>query len=107
MTKRKRFDALTRVVGDQFLDHRPLRSLLEQKAGPHIKVPAQEFAGRRHSVLAMEARSGGSLPRGVEWQYEPKWDGFRCLLVRSGERVRMQSKSGRALARYCPAVVVA
>jgi ATP-dependent DNA ligase len=58
-------------------------------------------------VLAMEARSVDSLPRGVEWQYEPKWDGFRCLLVRSGDRVRMQSKSGRDLARYFPEVVIA
>jgi ATP-dependent DNA ligase len=58
-------------------------------------------------VLAMEARSVDSLPRGAEWQYEPKWDGFRCLLIRSGDRVRMQSKSGRDLARYFPEVVVA
>jgi ATP-dependent DNA ligase len=54
----------------------------------------------------MEARSVDSLPRGAEWQYEPKWDGFRCLLIRSGDRVRMQSKSGRDLARYFPEVVV-
>jgi hypothetical protein len=57
-------------------------------------------------VLAMEARSVDSLPRGAEWQYEPKWDGFRCLLIRSGNRVRMQSKSGRDLARYFPEVVI-
>jgi ATP-dependent DNA ligase len=57
-------------------------------------------------VLAMEARSVDSLPRGAEWQYEPKWDGFRCLLIRSGDRVRMQSKSGRDLARYFPEVVI-
>jgi ATP-dependent DNA ligase len=57
-------------------------------------------------VLAMEARSVDNLPRGAEWQYEPKWDGFRCLLIRSGDRVRMQSKSGRDLARYFPEVVI-
>jgi ATP-dependent DNA ligase len=55
----------------------------------------------------MEARSVDILPRGAEWQYEPKWDGFRCLLIRSGDRLRMQSKSGRDLARYFPEVVVA
>ena len=32
---------------------------------------------------AMEARSVGEIPRGDEWQYEPKWDGFRCLLSRN------------------------
>jgi ATP-dependent DNA ligase len=53
----------------------------------------------------MEARSVDSLPRGVEWQYEPKWDGFRCLLIRTGDSLRMQSKSGRDLARYFPEVV--
>jgi ATP-dependent DNA ligase len=58
-------------------------------------------------VLAMEARSVDSLPRGAEWQYEPKWDGFRCLLIRSGDRLRMQSKSGRDLVRYFPEVAVA
>jgi ATP-dependent DNA ligase len=58
-------------------------------------------------VLAMEARSVDSLPRGIEWQYEPKWDGFRCLLIRTGDRLRMQSKSGRDLVRYFPEVASA
>jgi ATP-dependent DNA ligase len=58
-------------------------------------------------VLAMEARSVDRLPRGVEWQYEPKWDGFRCLLIRNEGKVRMQSKAGRDLARYFPEVVIA
>jgi ATP-dependent DNA ligase len=55
----------------------------------------------------MEARSVDSLPRGAEWQYEPKWDGFRCLLIRDGDRVRMQSKSDRDLVRYFPEVATA
>ena len=58
-------------------------------------------------MLAMEARSVDRLPRGAEWQYEPKWDGFRCLLIRRGDRLRMQSKSGRDLSRYFPEVAVA
>ena len=33
----------------------------------------------------MEARSVDAIPRGGEWQYEPKWDGFRCLLSRNGD----------------------
>jgi ATP-dependent DNA ligase len=55
-------------------------------------------------LLAMEARSVDALPRGAEWQYEPKWDGFRCLLLRSGDRVRLQSKAERNLARYFPEI---
>jgi ATP-dependent DNA ligase len=53
----------------------------------------------------MEARSVDALPDGEGWQFEPKWDGFRCLIFRDGESVELQSKSGRPLARYFPEVV--
>src|SRR5690349_19572481 len=53
----------------------------------------------------MEAKLVGELPEGPEWQYEPKWDGFRCLAFRDGAKVELQSKSGQALARYFPEVV--
>jgi ATP-dependent DNA ligase len=53
----------------------------------------------------MEARSVDSLPIGELWQYEPKWDGFRCLLVRNGSVVHMSSKAGQDLGRYFPEVV--
>lgn len=46
-----------------------------------------------------------AIPRGKEWQYEPKWDGFRCLLSRDGDRVDLRSKSGEDLARYFPELV--
>ena len=55
----------------------------------------------------MEAESVAELPRGTQWQYEPKWDGFRCLLVRDDKRVRMQSKGGRDLVRYFPEIASA
>ncbi|MTV11962.1 MULTISPECIES: ATP-dependent DNA ligase [Bradyrhizobium] len=55
----------------------------------------------------MEAESVAQLPRGAQWQYEPKWDGFRCLLIRDGSRVSMQSKGGRDLVRYFPEVAAA
>ncbi len=45
------------------------------------------------------------IPEGDHWQYEPKWDGFRCLVFRDGEKVELQSKSGQPLARYFPEVV--
>jgi ATP-dependent DNA ligase len=50
----------------------------------------------------MEARSVDALPRGVQWQYEPKWDGFRCLLSRNAGSVTLRSKSGEDLTRYFP-----
>src|SRR5258708_1927752 len=56
-------------------------------------------------LAAMEARSVDEIPRGSEWQYEPKWDGFRCLLSRDGDRVELRSKSGGDLTRYFPELV--
>jgi ATP-dependent DNA ligase len=56
---------------------------------------------------AMEARAVSEIPRGAHWQYEPKWDGFRCLLGRSQDAVAMRSKSGQDLARYFPEVAAA
>jgi ATP-dependent DNA ligase len=53
----------------------------------------------------MEALSVDEIPAGSQWQYEPKWDGFRCLAFRDGSRVELQSKSGQPLARYFPELV--
>ena len=55
----------------------------------------------------MEALTASSIPRGPEWQYEPKWDGFRCLAFRDGDRMSMLSKSGQHLERYFPELVSA
>jgi ATP-dependent DNA ligase len=53
----------------------------------------------------MEALLVQQLPEEPGWQFEPKWDGFRCLAVRDGERVELWSKSGKPLGRYFPEVV--
>src|SRR5207247_2395025 len=50
----------------------------------------------------MEARAVDRLPEGAGWQYEPKWDGFRCLALRDSGEVDLRSKSGQPLARYFP-----
>jgi ATP-dependent DNA ligase len=55
----------------------------------------------------MEAVSVGTVPTGEEWQYEPKWDGFRCLVFRDRDSVELQSKSGQPLTRYFPELVEA
>jgi ATP-dependent DNA ligase len=55
----------------------------------------------------MEAKSVDEIPVGDEWQYEPKWDGFRCIAFRNGDEVYLQSKAGQPLARYFPDVVSA
>jgi len=53
----------------------------------------------------MEARLVAELPEDQGWQFEPKWDGFRCLVFRAGDDVMLQSKSGKPLGRYFPEVV--
>jgi ATP-dependent DNA ligase len=53
----------------------------------------------------MEAKLVDALPEEPGWQYEPKWDGFRCLVFRDGHDVELQSKSGKPLGRYFPEVV--
>jgi ATP-dependent DNA ligase len=53
----------------------------------------------------MEAKLVDELPAGGDWQYEPKWDGFRCLAFRDGDRIDLMSKAGKPLARYFPELV--
>src|SRR5260370_21091279 len=59
------------------------------------------------SLVPMEARQVSDLPEGQEWQYEPKWDGFRCIAIRDGKKVELQSKASRSLTRYFPEIVEA
>jgi len=50
----------------------------------------------------MEADTAQTIPDGPLWQYEPKWDGFRCLAFRQGKHLELMSKSGQPLTRYFP-----
>src|SRR4030088_206954 len=71
---------------------------------PAPRKPAPR-SSRPAPLAAMEARSVDAIPRGEEWQYEPKWDGFRCLLCRRGDKVDLRSKAGEDLTRYFPELV--
>ena len=53
----------------------------------------------------MEAQPAEDLPAGPDWHYEPKWDGFRCLAFRDGQKVDLESKSQKPLTRYFPELV--
>ncbi len=54
----------------------------------------------------MEARTAAALPQDDgEWQYEPKWDGFRCLAFKGDGAVELRAKSGKPLGRYFPEMV--
>jgi ATP-dependent DNA ligase len=58
-------------------------------------------------LAPMEATSVDEIPEGDLWQYEPKWDGFRCLAFRDGDDVDLRSKAGQPLGRYFPDIVAA
>jgi ATP-dependent DNA ligase len=55
--------------------------------------------------LPMEAKSVDALPTDPGWQFEPKWDGFRCLAVRDAGGIQLFAKSGKILGRYFPEAV--
>jgi ATP-dependent DNA ligase len=57
------------------------------------------------NLFPMEAKLVDELPDGPDWQFEPKWDGFRCLAFRDGDAVELMAKSGKPLARFFPEVV--
>jgi ATP-dependent DNA ligase len=57
-------------------------------------------------LAPMLAKSAPALPEG-DWLYEPKWDGFRCIVFRDGDEVELGSRNERPLTRYFPEVVEA
>src|SRR3712207_2726780 len=58
-------------------------------------------------VKPMLAKSATKLPTGDGLFYEPKWDGFRCIVFRDGDEVELGSRNERPLTRYFPEVVAA
>ena len=76
-----------------------------------MKLPIQPPYPPMEALLVDEVPTG-EVGRGVPaephlWQYEPKWDGFRCLMFRDRDEVYLQSKAGQPLARYFPELVEA
>jgi ATP-dependent DNA ligase len=58
-------------------------------------------------VKPMLAKAATKLPTGDGLYYEPKWDGFRCIVFRDGDEVELGSRNERPLTRYFPEVVAA
>jgi ATP-dependent DNA ligase len=60
-------------------------ALNRSKAGTQARCDTSDMPLEIHVPLPpMEALSVEDIPEGKEWQYEPKWDGFRCLVFREG-----------------------
>jgi bifunctional non-homologous end joining protein LigD len=53
----------------------------------------------------MAAKVVNSLPEGDQWMYEVKWDGYRALIVKNGERVQIRSRNDKDLTATYPTVV--
>jgi ATP-dependent DNA ligase len=50
----------------------------------------------------MLAKLTRAIPDGDGWLFEPKWDGFRCIVFRDGDRLELVSRKLRPLGRYFP-----
>ena len=61
----------------------------------------------RPPVSPMLAKAAKELPPAGKYLYEPKWDGFRCIIFRAGDEVELGSRNERPLTRYFPEVVAA
>jgi len=69
----------------------------------HAAVGVDPVFGIPLDTEPMEARSADALSEDDgPWQYEPKWDGFRCLAFKAGDKVELRAKSGKPLGRYFP-----
>src|SRR5215207_9525450 len=56
-------------------------------------------------VKPMLAKPATKLPTGDGLVYEPKWDGFRCIVFKDGDEIELGSRNERPLTRYFPEVV--
>ncbi|WP_218028301.1 ATP-dependent DNA ligase [Nocardia yamanashiensis] len=56
-------------------------------------------------VKPMLAKSVSDLPRDPGLLFEPKWDGFRCIVFRDGDEIELGSRNDRPLTRYFPELV--
>jgi ATP-dependent DNA ligase len=69
---------------------------------PGESCPGSMSLPLKTTYAPMEAQPATELPTGADWQYEPKWDGFRCLAFRDGSRIELMSKAAKPLTRYFP-----
>jgi ATP-dependent DNA ligase len=69
-----------------------------------VRAPSNQKFGIPLDLPPMEAKLSESLPADGAWQFEPKWDGFRCLAFKAGPDVELRAKSGKPLTRYFPEV---
>ena len=72
---------------------------------PHESGSSFYDASAHQNLCADGSAARTRSASGPDWQYEPKWDGFRCLAFRDGDHIDLESKSGKPLTRYFPEFV--
>ena len=80
---------------------------VDRSATSNGVVPDVTAFGLSLDTESMEAKSVDRIPSGDGWQFEPKWDGFRCLAFKSKGNVDLRARSGKPLTRYFPEMVAA
>ena len=75
------------------------------KSAPKTRLRGLGAIGIPLDLEPMEAKLVSELPKDAGWQYEPKWDGFRCLAFRAGAEAEIKAKSGKSLSRFFPEVL--
>ena len=58
-------------------------------------------------IQPMLAKAVTSIPTDGDFSFEPKWDGFRCIVFKDGDEVELASRGSKPLTRYFPELVEA
>ena len=79
---------------------------------PRAEAVARRSRGAAHDackvkppVSPMLAKLAREMPVGEQWSYEPKWDGFRCIVFRDGDEIELGSRNEKPLTRYFPDLI--
>ncbi len=75
--------------------------MAEGKGGYHSRVSLPIPLDMEPMLAAVQP----VVPEGPDWSYEPKWDGFRTLVFRDGDRVDLISRGARQMTRYFPEMI--
>src|SRR5919109_2034011 len=75
--------------------------------GQALSSPSRMLDPISTELEPMLAAVQPELPSGEDWEYEPKWDGFRTLAHRNGDSVELLSRGARPMSRYFPEVLEA
>src|SRR5205807_9299204 len=94
------FAVSRRPLDHVVLAHLPAPALLMERSCT-VKPPVNP------PVQPMLAKLSREMPTRDGVMYEPKWDGFRCIVFRDGDEVELGSRNEKPLTRYFPDVVEA